>query len=212
MTTASGLPHCTIGLNSLLPSAFSACFYSSLGPTPIMEGQAPVTANRSPCEHRARRQRTGPGLALRTRHRLAYALEGEARLSLPRQLAQRAAEGRPIRIGLVGAGKFGTMFLSQLRLTTGMHLTALSDLVPGRATERLTGVQWPADRIDARPIDEAIRTALAGPLLAKHARQKGVVYSARWNASFRGRNRPDPTIRAPSVRRIEMSSRERRHP
>ena len=79
-------------------------------------------------------------------------------MSLSRQLAQRAAEGRPIRIGLVGAGKFGTMFLSQLPLTTEMRLTALSDLVPGRATERLTGVQSPADRIDARSIDEAIRT------------------------------------------------------
>ena len=37
-------------------------------------------------------------------------------------LKERAAAGRPVRIGQVGAGKFGTMFLSQVRLTTGMHL------------------------------------------------------------------------------------------
>jgi len=154
-------------------------------------------------------------------------------MSLSRQLRQKAAEGRPIRIGLVGAGKFGTMFLAQLRLTQGMHLAALSDLLPGRARERLIGVQWPAGQIDAKTIAEAVgsgRTcitddaiaviehpaidviveatgnpatgirlasaaidsgkhvvmvnveadALAGPLLAKRARQKGVVYSLAW--------------------------------
>ena len=46
-------------------------------------------------------------------------------------LRERAAAGRPVRIGQVGAGKFGTMFLSQVRLTTGMHLVGLADLMPG---------------------------------------------------------------------------------
>ena len=48
-------------------------------------------------------------------------------------LAERAAAGRPIRIGQIGAGKFGTMFLSQVRLTPGMHLVGLADLMPARA-------------------------------------------------------------------------------
>ena len=47
-------------------------------------------------------------------------------------LKSRAAEARPIRIGQIGAGKFGTMFLSQVRLTTGMHLAGLADLIPQR--------------------------------------------------------------------------------
>ena len=55
-------------------------------------------------------------------------------MNLSRMLAARAAENRPVRIGQIGAGKFGTMFLSQARLTTGMHLTGLADLMPARAT------------------------------------------------------------------------------
>jgi predicted homoserine dehydrogenase-like protein len=71
-------------------------------------------------------------------------------------LAERAAAGRPIRIGQIGAGKFGTMFLAQCRLTTGMHLAGLADLVPARARERLEGVEWRPEQIDARSLDEAI--------------------------------------------------------
>ncbi len=64
-------------------------------------------------------------------------------------LRERAAAGKPIRIGQVGAGKFGTMFLSQVRLTPGMHLAGLADLMPARAKERLAGVGWP--RSSSRP-------------------------------------------------------------
>ncbi len=71
-------------------------------------------------------------------------------------LAERAAAGRPIRIGQIGAGKFGTMFLAQCRLTTGMHLAGLADLMPARARERLEGVEWRPEQIDARSLDEAL--------------------------------------------------------
>ena len=40
-------------------------------------------------------------------------------MNLSSMLRERAAAGRPVRIGQVGAGKFGTMFLSQVRLTHG---------------------------------------------------------------------------------------------
>ena len=79
-------------------------------------------------------------------------------MNLSFMLKERAAKGRPIRIGQVGAGKFGTMFLSQLRWTRGMHLAALADLLPARARERLTGVQWAPEQIDARSIGDAIKT------------------------------------------------------
>ncbi|HRD77274.1 MAG TPA: flagellar biosynthesis protein FlgA, partial [Hyphomicrobiaceae bacterium] len=46
-------------------------------------------------------------------------------MNLSFMLKDRAAANRPVRIGQVGAGKFGTMHLSQCRLTTGMHLTGL---------------------------------------------------------------------------------------
>ena len=35
-------------------------------------------------------------------------------MSLYQQLQQRAAAGRPIRVGLIGAGKFGSMYLAQV--------------------------------------------------------------------------------------------------
>ena len=73
-------------------------------------------------------------------------------------LRDRAAKGKPIRIGQVGAGKFGTMFLAQLRLTQGMHLACLADLMPARARERLTGVQWSPEQIDAKSIGDAIKS------------------------------------------------------
>ena len=58
-------------------------------------------------------------------------------MNLSSMLKERAAADKPIRIGQVGAGKFGTMFLSQVRLTTGMHLAGLADLMPARAKERM---------------------------------------------------------------------------
>jgi predicted homoserine dehydrogenase-like protein len=51
-------------------------------------------------------------------------------MNLSHMLKARAAAGKPIRIGQVGAGKFGTMFLSQLRWTRGMHLAVIADLMP----------------------------------------------------------------------------------
>ena len=81
-------------------------------------------------------------------------------MNLASMLRERAAAGRPIRIGQVGAGKFGTMFLSQVRLTPGMHLAGLADLMPARARERLTGVGWPPEQsggIAGRRAEDAAR-------------------------------------------------------
>src|SRR5262245_36515292 len=73
-------------------------------------------------------------------------------------LRARAAAGRPVRIAQIGAGKFGTMFLSQLRLTPGMHLVGLADLEPARARDRLLEVGWPSEQIAAKSLDEALRS------------------------------------------------------
>ncbi|MEZ5816169.1 MAG: flagellar biosynthesis protein FlgA [Hyphomicrobiaceae bacterium] len=154
-------------------------------------------------------------------------------MNLSRMLAERASAGRPVRIGQIGAGKFGTMFLAQCRLTAGLHLAGLADLMPLRARERLAGVEWPKEQIDATSLDDAFKTgktfvtdsaealladprievvieatgdpaagirhalkaieagkhvvmvnvegdALAGPLIGRRAREKGVVYSMAW--------------------------------
>ena len=154
-------------------------------------------------------------------------------MNLSSMLEERAAAGRPIRIGQIGAGKFGTMFLAQVRLTPGMHLAGLADLMPARARQRLAEVGWPSEQLAAASLGDALKTgrtfvtddalavianpdidvvieatgdpatgielclaairngkhivmvnveadALAGPLLARRAREAGVVYSLAW--------------------------------
>src|SRR5436190_24382137 len=79
-------------------------------------------------------------------------------MNLSTMLRERASAGRPIRIGQIGAGKFGTMFLSQVRLTPGMHLVGLADLMPQRAKERLAGVGWAKEQFAAKSLGDALRT------------------------------------------------------
>jgi predicted homoserine dehydrogenase-like protein len=151
-------------------------------------------------------------------------------MNLHRLLLARAEEGRPLRVGLIGAGKFGTMYLAQAKHTPGIHVTAIADLAPDRARASLARAGWPAERFDARTFADAHRSggtyvtddalalvaapevgividatgdpaagirhalaccahgkhvvmvnveadALAGPLLARRAREAGVVYS-----------------------------------
>ncbi len=54
-------------------------------------------------------------------------------MNLHALLLERESQGRPVTVGLIGAGKFGTMFLSQARLTRGLHVIAVADLNVERA-------------------------------------------------------------------------------
>lgn len=145
-------------------------------------------------------------------------------------LRERAEAGRPVRIGLIGAGKFGAMFLAQARRTPGLHLVAVADRDPTRARENLARTGWPAEQVQAASPAAALESGathvgedalaliaasgldvvieatgdpaagvrhalacvehgrhlimvnveadvLAGPLLARRARQAGLVYS-----------------------------------
>jgi len=151
-------------------------------------------------------------------------------VNLYRLLKQREADQKPLRVALIGAGKFGSMFLSQVQRTPGMRLVAVADLAPDRARAALTRVGWPAAALNADTIHHAVKTgkvyfsddvrsvivdpeveividatgqaaagiehvltcceygkhiimvnveadALAGPLLARRAREAGIVYS-----------------------------------
>ena len=66
-------------------------------------------------------------------------------MNLARGLAQREAQGRPVRVGLVGAGKFGTMILTQLLLMRGVRLCVLADLDAERARDAAVSAGWDAD-------------------------------------------------------------------
>jgi predicted homoserine dehydrogenase-like protein len=87
----------------------------------------------------------------------------EARMNLHRLLGKRLQEGRPVRVGLIGAGKFGSMFLSQVSSTPGIEVTAIADLAPERAREACRRVGWTEERIAATRFTDDAATMLARP-------------------------------------------------
>ena len=78
-------------------------------------------------------------------------------MNLARLMQQRAANKNPIRIGLIGAGKFGSMYLSQIPRTPGMHLLGLADLNPKRAAESLRRVGWKDEQFAAQSFEQAFK-------------------------------------------------------
>jgi predicted homoserine dehydrogenase-like protein len=78
-------------------------------------------------------------------------------MSLHRQLLQRAAEGRPVRVALIGAGKFGSMYLAQVPRTPGVHLLGIADLSPDGARANLARVGWEPQRTQAASLDQALQ-------------------------------------------------------
>ena len=78
-------------------------------------------------------------------------------MSLHRQLQMRAAQGRPIRVGLIGAGKFGSMYLAQVPRTPGVHLVGIADLAPDAACRNLSSVGWAPQRVQAASLDAALK-------------------------------------------------------
>ncbi|UIJ72567.1 NAD(P)H-dependent oxidoreductase [Aurantimonas sp. HBX-1] len=77
-------------------------------------------------------------------------------MNLYTKLMKRQSEGKPIRVGLIGAGKFGSMFLSQVRHIPGMHLYGIADLSAARAREALAHTGWDADAVVARDSEDAL--------------------------------------------------------
>ncbi|HVC62967.1 MAG TPA: Gfo/Idh/MocA family oxidoreductase [Acetobacteraceae bacterium] len=86
-------------------------------------------------------------------------------MNLHRLLQQRLAAGRPVRVGLIGAGKFGSMFLAQVPTTPGIEVAAIADLAPDRARVACRRVGWDAARIEAtRFTDDAMAMMASGDL------------------------------------------------
>src|SRR6201998_2879081 len=70
-------------------------------------------------------------------------------MNLHRLLIDRLAAGKPVNVALIGAGKFGSMFLSQVPHTPGLEVPVIVDLDPERAREACRSVGWDAGRIEA---------------------------------------------------------------
>ena len=151
-------------------------------------------------------------------------------MNLHHLLMKRNQEKGPLRVGLIGAGKFGSMYLAQAVSTEGIHMAAIADLVPSRAVEALRRTGWRDGQGTAASVADALAKgttfitddapamiadpgidvvidatgnpaagiahvlsccrhgkniimvnveadALAGPLLARRAREAGIVYS-----------------------------------
>ncbi|MCA2998905.1 MAG: flagellar biosynthesis protein FlgA [Rhodocyclaceae bacterium] len=79
-------------------------------------------------------------------------------MNLHRLLQQRASNNNPVRIALIGAGKFGTMFLSQAPRAPGLHVTGIADLNPARAMASLSRVGWPKEKYAATSIEAASKS------------------------------------------------------
>jgi predicted homoserine dehydrogenase-like protein len=140
-------------------------------------------------------------------------------MNLQALLATRLAAKGPVRVGLIGAGKFGSMFLTQVPTIAGVEVAAIADLDPERAKAACRAVGWDTSRIARTRFvasgreaigDERVEVvieatgdpaagiahaldafaagkhivmvnveadALAGAVLARKAREAGVIYS-----------------------------------
>ena len=76
-------------------------------------------------------------------------------------LMARATEGRPVRVALIGAGKFGSMFLSQVPTTPGLELAVIADLRPDAARAACRAVGWSAERVAATDFTDDAVEAIA---------------------------------------------------
>lgn len=76
-------------------------------------------------------------------------------MNLHAKLLERETAGKPVTVGVIGAGKFGTMYLSQARLTAGTHVVAVADLDIARARSQLQTAGWPAELYAATSLDDA---------------------------------------------------------
>ncbi len=79
-------------------------------------------------------------------------------MNLHSMLAERNANGRPIRVGLIGAGKFGSMVLAQARKIDGYHIVAVADLDVGKVRSSLARTGWDKDEYSASSMGNAMDT------------------------------------------------------
>ena len=73
------------------------------------------------------------------------------------ELMHRASAGKPVRAGLIGAGKFGCMFLSQIPTTPNLDVVTIADLNPANAKAACARVGWTEELVaKTRFTDDAI--------------------------------------------------------
>ena len=76
-------------------------------------------------------------------------------MNLASLAAEAASRNSPVRVGLIGAGKFGSMFLSQVPTIAGIEVSAIAELEHARMVAACTAVGWCAGQIDAVAYEES---------------------------------------------------------
>jgi predicted homoserine dehydrogenase-like protein len=67
-------------------------------------------------------------------------------------------QDKPLRIGLIGAGKFAAMYIAQVPRTPGVHLVGIADIAPDYAKGNLERVGWKPEQYGASSLDHALKT------------------------------------------------------
>src|SRR5918999_263177 len=70
----------------------------------------------------------------------------------------QARKDKPLRIGLIGAGKFAAMYIAQVPKTPGVHLVGIADIAPAYAKQNLDRVGWKAEQYAASSFEQALKT------------------------------------------------------
>jgi len=78
-------------------------------------------------------------------------------MNLYAKLREREAQGKPLRVGVIGAGKFGAMYIAQVPNTPGVHLAGIADLRPDNARANLERVGWKDQAYGAPSLDAALK-------------------------------------------------------
>tara|TARA_B110000438_G_scaffold300512_1_gene353084 strand:+ start:600 stop:1910 length:1311 start_codon:yes stop_codon:yes gene_type:complete len=77
---------------------------------------------------------------------------------LQNAISKRIDNDNPVKVALIGAGKFGSMFLSQVPTTPGLEIAVIADLKPENAIKACKNVGWSDDLISkTKFVDEAIQ-------------------------------------------------------
>src|ERR1700728_1949655 len=82
-------------------------------------------------------------------------------MNLHHLLNARLSAGKPVRVALIGAGKFGSMFLSQVPHTPGLEVPVIVDLDPDRARDACRTVGWDAEKISATTFTADVAKAVS---------------------------------------------------
>lgn len=84
-------------------------------------------------------------------------------MNLYKELLKRKEDNTPIKVGVIGAGKFASMFLSQAILTPGLQVVGIAEINPQKAIESCVRVGWPEDiLVRAKTAGEINDTAAKG--------------------------------------------------